>query len=59
MQKTAALHGAPIHLAERIDQLSIKRQEIIRPILEHPRDYVLLSVRARRLYTVLSSTRDS
>jgi DNA-binding MurR/RpiR family transcriptional regulator len=34
------------HLAERIDQLSIKRQEIIRPILEHPREYVLLSVRA-------------
>ena len=41
------------HLAERIDQLSIKRQEIIRPILEHPRDYVLLSVRAmaKRLHT--------
>ena len=46
MQKTAALHRPPIHLAERIDQLSNKRQEIIRPILEHPRDYVLLSVRA-------------
>lgn len=42
-----------INLAERIDQLSIKRQEIIRPILEHPRDYVLLSVRAlaKRLQT--------
>jgi RpiR family carbohydrate utilization transcriptional regulator len=41
------------HLAERIDQLSIKRQEIIRPILEHPREYVLLSVRAmaKRLHT--------
>jgi RpiR family carbohydrate utilization transcriptional regulator len=39
------LAAAP-HLAERIDQLSIKRQEIIRPILEHPREYVLLSVRA-------------
>jgi DNA-binding MurR/RpiR family transcriptional regulator len=34
------------HLAERIDQLSVRRQEIIRPILEHPREYVLLSVRA-------------
>jgi DNA-binding MurR/RpiR family transcriptional regulator len=34
------------NLAERIDHLSIKRQEIIRPILEHPREYVLLSVRA-------------
>src|SRR2546426_1025804 len=41
------------HLAQRIDQLSIKRQEIIRPILEHPREYVLLSVRAmaKRLQT--------
>lgn len=41
------------HLAERIEQLSIKRQEIIRPILEHPREYVLLSVRAmaQRLHT--------
>jgi RpiR family carbohydrate utilization transcriptional regulator len=33
-------------LAERIDRLNTKRQEIIRPILEHPREYVLLSVRA-------------
>jgi RpiR family carbohydrate utilization transcriptional regulator len=40
-------------LAERIELLSAKRQEIIRPILEHPRDYVLLSVRAmaKRLKT--------
>ena len=35
-----------INLPERIDQLSAKRQEIIRPVLEHPREYVLLSVRA-------------
>ncbi len=34
------------HLTERIEQLSVKRQEIIRPILEHPREFVLLSVRA-------------
>src|SRR5258708_8475350 len=34
------------HLAERVEKLTIKRQEIIRPILEHPREYVLLSVRA-------------
>src|SRR5205814_1614868 len=34
------------HLAERIDRLSLKRQEIIRPILEHPREFVPLSVRA-------------
>jgi RpiR family carbohydrate utilization transcriptional regulator len=33
-------------LSERIELLSSKRQEIIRPILEHPREYVLLSVRA-------------
>src|ERR1700746_3203967 len=38
--------GATPSLAERIDDLSAKRQEIIRPILEHPREYVLLSVRA-------------
>src|SRR5271163_4680068 len=40
-------------LAERIEILSSKRQEIIRPILEHPREYVLLSVRAlaKRLKT--------
>jgi RpiR family transcriptional regulator, carbohydrate utilization regulator len=42
-----------INLAERIRELSVKRQEIIRPILEHPREYVLLSVRAlaSRLHT--------
>src|SRR5215467_6731107 len=40
-------------LSERIELLSAKRQEIIRPILEHPREYVLLSVRAmaKRLHT--------
>ena len=46
MQKTAAPYRPSVHLTERLDQLSIKRQEIIRPLLEHPRDYVLLSVRA-------------
>lgn len=30
---------------ERMGHLSIKRQEIIRPIQERPRDYVLLSIR--------------
>jgi RpiR family transcriptional regulator, carbohydrate utilization regulator len=41
------------NLSEGIEQLSPKRQEIIRPILEHPREYVLLSVRAMamRLHT--------
>ena len=40
-------------LAERIELLSAKRQEITRPILEHPREFVLLSVRAmaKRLHT--------
>ena len=54
MKKTAKPGRTPaIILPERIDQLSIKRQEIIRPILEHPREYVLLSVRAmaKRLRT--------
>ena len=45
-RKEVRVQANTAHLAERIDQLSIKRQEIIRPILEHPREYVLLSVRA-------------
>jgi len=57
MKRTAAARSqtsAPaINLPERIEQLSAKRQEVIRPILEHPREYVLLSVRAiaKRLHT--------
>jgi DNA-binding MurR/RpiR family transcriptional regulator len=45
--------GPSPNLAERIDKLTVKRQEIIRPTLEHPREYVLLSVRAlaQRLHT--------
>ncbi len=31
--------------AERIERLSKKRRELIRPVQEHPRDYVLLSIR--------------
>jgi RpiR family carbohydrate utilization transcriptional regulator len=52
-RKEAQSPSTTQHLAERIEQLSIKRQEIIRPILEHPREYVLLSVRAmaKRLHT--------
>ena len=46
MPKPASVPTSQIHLPERIEQLSTKRQEIIRPILEHPREYVLLSVRA-------------
>jgi RpiR family carbohydrate utilization transcriptional regulator len=42
-----------VPLTERIAKLSIKRQEVIRPIIEHPREFVLLSVRAlaKRLQT--------
>lgn len=42
-KKPGAPHG---NLAEKLRHLSPKRQEIIRPVLESPRDYVLLSVRA-------------
>lgn len=53
MPKPPVPESTNFNLAERIDHLSVKRQEIIRPILEHPRDYVLLSVRAlaERLHT--------
>jgi len=46
-------NGSPVNLAERLENLTSKRQEIIRPILENPREYVLLSVRAmaQRLQT--------
>lgn len=44
-------HKPPVSLAKLVSKLSRKRQEIIRPVLENPRDFVLLSVRnmARRL----------
>src|SRR3989440_7446643 len=52
-RKIAPSPSSSMHMGERIEQLSVKRQEIIRPILEHPREYVLLSVRAmaKRLRT--------
>jgi DNA-binding MurR/RpiR family transcriptional regulator len=42
-----------INLHERLSRLTAKRQEIVRPILEQPRGFVLLSVRdmAKRLST--------
>jgi RpiR family transcriptional regulator, carbohydrate utilization regulator len=46
MARSARRSNHTVLLAERIEHLSTKRQEIIRPILEHPREYVLLSVRA-------------
>jgi len=50
LNRTSAIN---VPLNERIEQLSTKRQEIIRPILEHPRDFVLLSVRdlAKRVHS--------
>jgi len=45
-------HTPPrVTLAELIGKLSLKRQEIIRPVLESPREFVLISVRgmAKRL----------
>jgi hypothetical protein len=38
MPKAAQLANSNINLPERIDELSAKRQEIIRRILEHPRE---------------------
>ena len=50
-----ARSGATSHqnFAARVDELSSRRQEIIRPVIENPREYVLLSVRllAERLGT--------
>ena len=45
-------HLLPVPL-RLIEQLSEKRQDIIRPVLESPREFVLLNVRdmARRLAT--------
>src|SRR5260370_39640845 len=41
-----------------LNRLKPKRQEIIRPVIEHPRDYVLLSVRglAKKLGTEPATT---
>jgi DNA-binding MurR/RpiR family transcriptional regulator len=44
--ETASPSSQPINLQERIAKLTAKRQEILRPVLEHPRGFVLLSVRA-------------
>src|ERR1700739_259459 len=50
---TASAPSQPINLQERILKLTAKRQEVLRPVLEHPRGFVLLSVRAmaKRLNT--------
>ena len=48
-----AFHPYAINLQERLVKLTAKRQEILRPVLEQPRGFVLLSVRdmAKRLNT--------
>src|SRR5579862_2450945 len=50
---TTANHQRGASLAELTGRLSLKRQEIIRPVIESPREFVLLSVRglAKRLKT--------
>src|SRR5258707_12994366 len=45
-REIASAPPQPINLQERIATLTAKRQEILRPVLEHPRGFVLLSVRA-------------
>jgi RpiR family transcriptional regulator, carbohydrate utilization regulator len=51
--KRASASSQTINLQERLGRLTAKRQEILRPILEQPRGFVLLSVRdmAKRLST--------
>ena len=51
--KRPSLSLQKINLHERLGRLTAKRQEILRPILEQPRGFVLLSVRdmAKRLST--------
>ena len=52
-RELASPANPPINLHERLEKLTAKRQEILRPVLEHPRGFVLLSVRAmaKRLNT--------
>lgn len=52
-RNTASVPSQTINLQERIANLTAKRQEVLRPVLEHPRGFVLLSVRAmaKRLNT--------
>jgi DNA-binding MurR/RpiR family transcriptional regulator len=45
-RSTRALAVPHVNLGDTLKHLSPKRQEIIRPVLENPRLYVLLSVRA-------------
>src|SRR5438045_9351154 len=53
MKRENASPSQSINLQERLGRLTAKRREILRPVLEHPRGFVLLSVRAmaKRLNT--------
>jgi DNA-binding MurR/RpiR family transcriptional regulator len=56
MENANARNGSGDHILsfeERLGQLSKKRRQLVRPIQEHPRDYVLLPIRdvARKLGT--------
>ena len=52
-REAASPLAQPINLQDRLGKLTAKRQEILRPVLEQPRGFVLLSVRAmaKRLNT--------
>lgn len=54
--KQLGIEGASV--VALLNRLKPKRQEIIRPVIEHPRDYVLLSVRglAKKLGTEPATT---
>lgn len=48
MEQAHSKDGVGSHIpsfAQRISRLSKKRQELIRPVQEHPRDYVLMPIR--------------
>jgi len=53
MKRELASSKQPINLQDRLGRLTAKRQEILRPVLEQPRGFVLSSVRdmAKRLHT--------
>src|SRR5207245_6772274 len=52
-RKAKSRPSAPLSLSARLGLLSSRRQETVRPAFEHPRGFVLLSVRAlaKRLKT--------
>src|SRR5215471_20858129 len=44
-QSKNGINGQGLGFAQRITRLNKKRRELIRPVQQHPRDYVLLSIR--------------